>query len=296
MFAPRLLRRLSTQRPLRSSVGRHAVPQKRDAAAAPFSYSPLFQTEANPVETPWRKLTSDHVRTVEGANGARLLQVDREAFRLLSANAMRDIAHLLRPAHLQQLRNILDDPEASDNDRFVALELLKNACIASGFVLPGCQDTGTAIVFGKRGHDVITPGFCAEEALAEGVYDTYTESNLRYSQVAPLSMYEEKNTGCNLPAQIDTYAVPGDEYKLGFVAKGGGSANKTFLFQQTKALLNPDSMMAFLEEKIKTLGTSRSSSAACRPSSRSRRSRWPRSSTWTASRRRATRRAAPSGI
>eukprot|EP00501_MAST-03F_sp_TOSAG23-6_P000340 GSMAST32.ASY1.ANO1.347.1 assembled CDS len=167
---------------------------------------------------------------------------------------MRDIAHLLRPAHLQQLRNILDDSEATSNDKFVALELLKNACIASGFILPGCQDTGTGIVFGKRGHNIIT-GFDDEAALSHGVFDTYTETNLRYSQVAPLSMYDEKNTGCNLPAQIDTYAVPGSEYNFGFIAKGGGSANKTFLFQQTKALLNPDSMMKFLEEKIKTLGT-----------------------------------------
>ena len=153
----------------------------------------------------------------------------------------------------------MDDPESTSNDKFVALELLKNANIAAGFVLPGCQDTGTAIVMGKRGYDVITDGN-DEGTLSHGVYDTYTETNLRYSQVAPLTMYEEKNTGSNLPAQIDIYANPGNEYKFQFIAKGGGSANKTFLYQQTKALLNPSSLMSFVEEKVKTLGT-----AACPP-------------------------------
>jgi fumarate hydratase class I len=172
---------------------------------------------------------------------------------------MRDIAHLLRPAHLAQLKAILDDPEATDNDKFVALELLKNANVAAGYVLPSCQDTGTAVVVGKRGGHVWTDGD-DEKALSKGVFDTYTETNLRYSQVAPLDMYSEVNTKTNLPAQINLYATKGNAYKFMFMAKGGGSANKTFLYQQTKALLNPKSLMAFLEEKIKTLGT-----AACPP-------------------------------
>lgn len=179
--------------------------------------------------------------------------------RILSATAFGDIAHLLRPAHLAQLRKILDDPEASDNDRFVAMELLKNANIASGRVLPGCQDTGTAIVMGKRGHLVLTDGN-DEEYLSGGAYDAYTRLNLRYSQVAPLTMFDEKNTGTNLPAQVDILGSKGDEYNFLFIAKGGGSANKTFLFQQTKALLNTGSLETFLEEKIKTIGTS-----ACPP-------------------------------
>lgn len=177
---------------------------------------------------------------------------------------MRDIAHLLRPGHLQQLRNILDDAEASPNDKFVALELLKNANIASGMTLPGCQDTGTAIVVGKRGRYVWSTddSVTDEEALSHGVFDTYTKTNLRYSQVAPLDMFTEKNTGSNLPAQIELYADNHDPlaYKFLFMAKGGGSANKTFLYQQTKALLNEKSLMAFVEEKVKTLGT-----AACPP-------------------------------
>jgi fumarate hydratase class I len=172
---------------------------------------------------------------------------------------MRDIAHLLRPGHLRQLRSILDDPEASGNDRFVARDLLKNACIAAGGVLPMCQDTGTAIVMGKRGQHVLTDGK-DEEHIARGVYDAYTQLNLRYSQLAPLTMWDERNTGTNLPAQIELYATAGGEYKFLFMAKGGGSANKSFLFQQTKAVLNPASMLAFLEEKIRSLGT-----AACPP-------------------------------
>ena len=214
---------------------------------------PLAQSD-----TPWRLLTRDYVSTAT-FEGRPILKVEPEALTLLSAEAMRDIAHLLRPGHLQQLRNILDDEEASDNDRYVALDLLKNANISAGGVLPMCQDTGTAIIMGKKGQGVWTGGE-DEAALSEGVLKTYAESNLRYSQVAPLDMYNETNTGNNLPAQIDLYATDGNEYKFLFMAKGGGSANKTFLFQQTKALLNPDSLMTFLDEKIRTLGT-----AACPP-------------------------------
>ena len=172
---------------------------------------------------------------------------------------MHDIAHLLRPGHLTQLRAILDDPEASPNDRFVALELLKNACIAAGGVLPSCQDTGTALVKGKKGELVLTGG-TDREAIARGIFRTFADDNLRYSQLAPLDTYTEKNTGTNLPAEIEIEAVGGDTYKLLFMAKGGGSANKSLLFQETKALLNPDSLMRWLDEKLRTLGT-----AACPP-------------------------------
>ncbi|WP_134323158.1 fumarate hydratase [Cumulibacter soli] len=213
--------------------------------------------------TPYRLLTTEGVRTLEGPDGKQFLQVDPAALELLSATAMHDIAHYLRPAHLQQLRNILDDEEASNNDKFVALDLLKNANIASGGVLPMCQDTGTAIVMGKRGQRVLTEGI-DEKALSKGVYDAYTKLNLRYSQMAPLTMWDEKNTGSNLPAQVELYAdtLPGHEmsYKFLFMAKGGGSANKSYLFQETKAILNPDAMMTFLDEKIRSLGT-----AACPP-------------------------------
>lgn len=174
---------------------------------------------------------------------------------------MRDVAHLLRPAHLQQLSNILKDDEASENDKFVAKEFLKNANIASGMVLPGCQDTGTAIIMGKKGENVWTTSDRPdEEAISEGVYKTYTETNLRYSQMAPLTMYEEKNTGNNLPAQIELYSQKGNEYKFLFIAKGGGSANKSFLYQKTKALLNEESLLEFVKENIKNIGTS-----ACPP-------------------------------
>ena len=209
-------------------------------------------------DTPYRKLTADFVQPFE-ARGKSFLEVAPEALTLLTRTAMRDIAHLLRPGHLGQLRAILDDPEASANDRFVALELLKNANIAAGGILPGCQDTGTAIVMGKRGQYVLTPGG-DEAAIARGVFDTYAEANLRYSQVAPLDMFEEKNTGNNLPAQIELYATDGDEYHFLFMAKGGGSANKSLLFQETKALLNPKSLAAFLDQKLRSLGT-----AACPP-------------------------------
>ncbi len=223
---------------------------------ADIPYQEMFPL--SPRETPWRKLTDDHVSTVE-VDGQKVLKVAPEAIEMLAEVAMRDIAHLFRPAHLAQLSAILDDPEASDNDRYVALELLKNANVSAGMVLPSCQDTGTAIVMGKKGQYVWTDG-TDEAALSQGIAATYTKTNLRYSQMAPLDMYEEVNTGTNLPAQIDLYATAGDEYKFLFIAKGGGSANKTFLYQQTKAVLNPDSLAAFLDEKLKTLGT-----AACPP-------------------------------
>jgi fumarate hydratase class I len=208
--------------------------------------------------TPYRKLTGDFVQPLE-AGGRRFLEVAPEALTLLTRTAMRDIAHLLRPGHLAQLRAILDDHDASANDHFVALELLKNANIAAGGVLPGCQDTGTAIVMGKRGQLVLTQGN-DEAAIARGVFETYAEANLRYSQVAPLDMFQEANTGNNLPAQIELYAVDGDDYHFLFMAKGGGSANKSLLFQETKALLNPASFAAFLDAKLRSLGT-----AACPP-------------------------------
>jgi fumarate hydratase class I len=209
-------------------------------------------------DVPFRQLTADHVTTFD-ARGKTFLEVAPEALTLLSRTAMRDIAHLLRPGHLAQLRKILDDKEASPNDHFVALELLKNANIAAGLILPGCQDTGTAIIMGKKGQYVLTAG-TDEEALSRGVYETYQTSNLRFSQVSPLDMFEEKNTGSNLPAQIEIYATPGDEYHFLFMAKGGGSANKSLLFQETKALLNPKSLAAFLDQKLRSLGT-----AACPP-------------------------------
>ncbi len=209
-------------------------------------------------DTPWRLLTKDFVTTFE-ADGKTFLKVDPRALTLLTQTAMRDIAHLLRPGHLAQLKKILEDPEASNNDKFVALDLMKNANISAGGVLPMCQDTGTAIIKGKKGQYVVTGGG-DEEAIARGVYATYTEKNLRYSQLAPLTMYEEKNTGSNLPAEIKLSAIDGDAYKFLFMAKGGGSANKSYLYQETKALLNPASLMKFLDEKLRTLGTS-----ACPP-------------------------------
>merc|ERR1712195_14987 len=227
------------------------------ATVPDFKYEPLIQN-ASPDVTPYRKLTSDYVSTIE-VDGRQVLKVEPEGLELLSKSAMVDIAHLLRPAHLQQLANILSDPEASDNDRFVALELLKNANIASGMILPGCQDTGTAIVMGKRGQNVWTDGN-DEEALSKGVFDAYTQSNLRYSQVAPMTFFDEKNTGCNLPAQIDLFATSGNEYTFQFMAKGGGSANKTYLYQETKALLNPKRLAEFVKEKVASIGT-----AACPP-------------------------------
>jgi len=223
-----------------------------------FVHQPLFEHGHD--DTVYRRLDGPS-RAVEAVDvgGRRVLRVGAEALRELAATAFDDVAHLLRPSHLAQLRRILDDPEASDNDRFVALELLTNANIASARELPGCQDTGTAIVIGYKGEGVLT-GIDDAEALCHGVYDVYRRRNLRYSQMAPLDMYTEKNTGTNLPAQVELYAVPGDAYRFLFVAKGGGSANKTFLFQETKALLNPESLLGFLEEKIRSIGTS-----ACPP-------------------------------
>jgi fumarate hydratase class I len=221
-----------------------------------FHYQPLF--ELGPDQTHYRKLTADGVSTVS-VDGRELLKVDPDVLRLVARTAFDDIAHLLRPTHLAQLRAILDDSESSRNDRFVALELLRNANIAAGRVLPGCQDTGTAIVMGHKGENVFTGGDDAL-ALSQGIYDAYDQRNLRYSQMAPLDMFTEKNTGSNLPAQIEVYAEPGDEYELLFIAKGGGSANKTFLYQETKALLNPVSLLAFAEEKMRSIGTS-----ACPP-------------------------------
>ena len=221
-----------------------------------FLYSDILPTSESAV--PYRKITEEYVSTFE-AGGLKFLKVEPEGLRLLTAEAMRDIAHLFRTEHLAQLSLILSDPEASDNDRFVATELLRNANIAAGGVLPSCQDTGTAIIWGTKGERVVT-GSDDGEAISRGVFDTYLTSNLRYSQLAPLTMFEERNTGNNLPAQIEIYSGPGDVYKLAFMAKGGGSANKSFLFQQTKALLHPTSLTQFLDEKLRTLGT-----AACPP-------------------------------
>ncbi|GAB2802960.1 fumarate hydratase [Streptomyces daliensis] len=221
-----------------------------------FTYTDLLPLGED--TTPYRLITSEGVSTFE-ADGRTFLKVEPEALRKLAAEAMHDISHYLRPEHLAQLRRILEDPEASPNDRFVALDLLKNANIAAAGVLPMCQDTGTAIVMGKRGQQVLTEGG-DEEALSRGIYDAYTQLNLRYSQMAPLTMWDEKNTGNNLPAQVELYATDGDAYKFLFMAKGGGSANKSFLYQETKAVLNEASMMKFLEEKIRSLGT-----AACPP-------------------------------
>ena len=225
-----------------------------------FSYAPMFPL--GEAATPWRKLDIAGVTTTE-CDGRTVLRVAPSALTELAVRAFHDVSHLLRPGHLAQLRRILDDPEASANDRFVALDLLRNANIAAGGVLPMCQDTGTAIVFGKKGQRVWVDGN-EEEALAYGVYRTFTETNLRYSQMAPLSMFEEVNTGSNLPVQFDILATPGeahaDEFHFMFVAKGGGSANKTFLFQETRAILNPEKLLAFVESKIRTLGTS-----ACPP-------------------------------
>lgn len=208
--------------------------------------------------TAYRLLTRDHVSTFDGG-GERFVRVTPEGLTLLAREAMRDVAHYLRTSHLEQLSSILSDPEASSNDRFVALDLLKNANIAAGGVLPMCQDTGTAIVMGKRGQNVFTGGG-DEAAIAAGIQQTYETSNLRYSQMAPLDMYKEVNTGTNLPAQIEISAIDGAAYKFMFMAKGGGSANKSYLYQETKALLNPQSLMSFIEAKMRSLGT-----AACPP-------------------------------
>jgi fumarate hydratase class I len=239
-------------------VPENRIPQPgryRDAMVE-FVYQEMLPVGAD--DTSYRLLSADYVSTFE-AGGRRFLQVDPEALTLLTKTAMFEIAHLLRPGHLAQLRAILDDPEASPNDVFVATELLKNACIAAGGILPSCQDTGTAIVKGKKGELVLTGGG-DREAIARGIFRTYADDNLRYSQMAPLTTYDEKNTGTNLPAEIEIESVDGDAYKLLFMAKGGGSANKSLLFQETKALLNPASLLHWLDEKLRTLGT-----AACPP-------------------------------
>jgi fumarate hydratase class I len=222
----------------------------------PYKHTPLFPLGKD--SAPYRKLTSEGVR-VERIGGREVVTVEREAMRALAEAAFTDINHLLRPGHLRQLRSILDDPEASDNDKFVALDFLKNANIAAGGVLPMCQDTGTAIIMGKKGRLVFTDGD-DEAALAEGARDAYLRRNLRYSQLAPISMFEEKNTKSNMPAQVEIYAEGEDAYKFLFIAKGGGSANKSFLFQATPSILTHDRLIAFLKEKVLTLGT-----AACPP-------------------------------
>ncbi|KAF5223411.1 putative fumarate hydratase [Trypanosoma cruzi] len=228
-------------------------------APVPFKYVPLIPHVSHD-DTPLRLLTKDYVSVVRpGCGLPEILQVDVEGLTRLASEAFGDVQHLLRPSHLASLRKIFDDPEASDNDRFVALQLLKNANIAAARVLPGCQDTGTAIVAGYKGEQVFTNGDECE-ALSRGVYKIYTTTNLRYSQNVPLTMFDEKNTGSNLPAQIDLYATKGQEYNFMFVAKGGGSANKAYLFQETKSVLNPKSLRKFLEEKIGAIGT-----AACPP-------------------------------
>jgi fumarate hydratase class I len=222
---------------------------------APFHFEPLFDLGKD--ETQYRLLTSEHVKT-RSFEGQDILCIDPQALTLLSSQAFHDINFFLRPAHLKQVAAILDDPEASENDRMVALTMLKNADVSSAGVLPFCQDTGTATILGKKGHAVWSTG--DEAALSRGVYDAYTENNLRYSQNAALNMWDEKNTNTNLPAQMDLMTVDGNDYKFLFVAKGGGSANKSFLFQETRAVLNPKSLVEYLTSKMVTLGT-----AACPP-------------------------------
>ena len=221
-----------------------------------FTYTPLLPVGED--NTEYRNITTDYVNTFT-IEGHTYLKIDPEGLRYLAQKAFEDVSHLLRPSHLQQLRDILDDEHASENDHFVALEMLKNAVVSADRVLPMCQDTGTAIISAVKGERVITGGSDAK-ALSKGIFDTYQSSNLRYSQLAPLSMFEEKNTGNNLPAQIDIYSGSGNEYKFTFVQKGGGSANKSYLYQQTKAVLNPEGLRAFLSDAIINLGT-----AACPP-------------------------------
>jgi len=225
-----------------------------------FRYSEMLPLE--PDDTPYRLITTEGVEEIQ-LGDRTFLTVEPESLRLLAFEALKDISHLLRPAHLAQLSSILSDPEASPNDRFVAMDLLKNANIAAGFVLPMCQDTGTAIVMGKRGQHVLTAGD-DERDLSRGVFDAYQQLNLRYSQMSPISMWQERNTGSNLPAQIEiysnTHAGHEAQYEFLFMAKGGGSANKSYLYQETAALLNPDSFFRFLDEKLRSIGT-----AACPP-------------------------------
>jgi fumarate hydratase class I len=250
ILRPAMLRRLTT--------GRWS--SRLFSTQSYYEHTPTFDSNIYTAENvEYKQIMGPEAVEQVSVQGQSFLSVKGEALQALSTQAFSDVAHLLRPAHLGQLRKILDDPEASSNDQFVALELLKNANIAAGRVLPGCQDTGTAIVMGKKGHQVLTDGQ-DEEWLAKGAAAAYHDLNLRYSQVAPIDMFTEKNTGNNMPAQIDLYASKGNEYKFLFIAKGGGSANKTFLYQQTKAVLNTGSLETFLEDKIKTIGTS-----ACPP-------------------------------
>ncbi|QTA82208.1 Fumarate hydratase, class I [Desulfonema limicola] len=221
-----------------------------------FKYQEMFPLGQDSTE--YRLISKDHIK-VKSFEGKEILFIEPEALTLLAEQAFKDIAHLLRPAHLKQVSAIFNDPEASDNDKLVALEMIKNAVIAAEMEFPMCQDTGTAIIMGKKGQQVWAD-FNEEQALSKGVFNAYVNTNLRYSQNAPLNMYDEKNTGSNLPAQIDLYAAKGDAYKFLFIAKGGGSANKTYFYQETKAVLNPDALVAFLTAKMKTLGT-----AACPP-------------------------------
>jgi fumarate hydratase, class I len=221
-----------------------------------FKYQEMFPLAQDPSE--YRLITKEFI-TTGLFDGKDIVKVDPQALTLLAEEAFRDVSHLLRPSHLELVARILDDPEASDNDKYVAKEMLKNAVIAAEREFPLCQDTGTAIIIGKKGQQVWTGGG-DEKALSLGVFNAYTKNNLRYSQNAPLSMYEEKNTGCNLPAQIDLFSTDGDTYKFLFMAKGGGSANKTYLYQETKAVLNPEALINFMRDKMKLLGT-----AACPP-------------------------------
>ena len=221
-----------------------------------FAYQKMFPTGDDTTE--YRLLTQEHV-SLKSFEGTEILNIAPDGLTLLAEQSFKDVSHLMRSSHLKLLAKILDDPESSSNDRFVALEMLKNAVISSEGVLPMCQDTGTAIVLGKKGQQVWT-GFSDEEALSRGIFNAYTKNNLRYSQNAPLTMYDEINTGCNLPAQIELYAVSGDTYNFLFIAKGGGSANKTFLYQETKAVLTPKNLLNFMTTKMKAIGT-----AACPP-------------------------------
>jgi len=221
-----------------------------------FTYQEMFPIGEDTTE--YRKLTHEHI-SIKLFEGVEILKIASEGLTLLAEKAFRDVSHLLRSSHLKLVAKILDDPESSDNDRYVALEMLKNAVISAEGEFPMCQDTGTAVVLGKKGQQVWT-GFLDEEAISRGIFNAYTKNNLRYSQNAPLTMYDEKNTGCNLPAQIELYATQGDDYKFLFIAKGGGSANKTYLYQETKALLTPENLVNFMKEKMKSLGT-----AACPP-------------------------------
>jgi fumarate hydratase, class I len=239
-------------------MSRQLTGAARVEAVPEFSFTELLPIDHHHPGTPWRLITSDGITTL-GAGGRRFLEVDPGVLTALTREAFRDISHLLRPGHLAQLSRILDDPEASANDRFVALDLVKNACVAAGGVLPMCQDTGTAIVSGHKGELVLTGG-SDEEAISRGVYEAYTQLNLRYSQMAPITTWEEVNTGSNLPAQVEIHSTGGAEYELLFMAKGGGSANKSLLFQETKALLTPTRLRDWLDEKLRTLGT-----AACPP-------------------------------